>query len=357
MFFRLKKGYKFIIPGKIYRALCRRSLSDGKKTYKRIVISAGDSNTDAKTVPNTSVDTLGLTDIESDVAMLLDSLVPGILSTDESIVQRPLPADVLEKLFARDVKFADKVELVKGYLCQPLRTKLVEQMPTHETQVVRFSPEKQTLVELLYVLRCIAGVLPDFKPMIESILASLGESGVEAATMQQIDELRNLITKMRGISASVSAVAAAALKVYYTVDGMAFDDFSMSLTAFEWEQITQNMNEVRLQYADRIRQLQDENYQLHTSKHKRVNDKRALDSDMNAARIPLVRIHKLTLDDLHHVTQTQIFAKLSIAGSDKKLKYDRKAHLASVKQVILTAYRKDPNLDVLLHAKETPIEI
>jgi hypothetical protein len=151
-------------------------------------------------------------------------------------------------------------------------------------------------------------------------------------------------------------VASAALKIFYTVDGMAFDEFSMSLTALEWEQITANMNSIRLEYAKEIRDLSSPVYHYTTSKQKKLQDKRDLDGRIEQARIPLVKIQKLTLEDLHRETQIRIQTLLNIKHPSKKMRYDRKALLAKVRNVILCAYRKDGNLDILKYAAETPID-
>jgi hypothetical protein len=310
----------------------------------------------ANTPSHAKARNLDISKQEAEFANLLDEIAPGILDTNKSVVLEPIPTDVLDKLFARNVKFSDKISSIKGYLAQPLRTALVDKMPTHDSDVVRHSVRIQNGIELLYILRCIVAVLPQFYGMCKDIIEGLAKTDPKLITDSEIDEISKLLTKMRGVSAAASAVASAALKIFYTVDGMAFDEFSMSLSALEWEQITLNMNSIRLEYSKEIRDISTPEYHFTTSKQKKISDKKTLDENIEKSRIPLVRIQKITLEDLHRDTQTKIQSLLKIKSSDKKVRYDRKALLAKVRTVILHAYRKDEFLDILKYALENPID-
>jgi hypothetical protein len=117
------------------------------------------------------------------------------------------------------------------------------------------------------------------------------------------------------------------------------------------------MNQIRLDFADRVAELQKASYHENTSKKQKLIDKNNLDAAINASRIPLLKIMKLTIEDLHRDVQSLITAKLSLSDSSKKIRYDRKHFLSLVKSKILEAYRKDNSIDILKYAKETNITI
>lgn len=292
---------------------------------------------------------------EIEFAELLDSIAPGILPLNESAVMEPIPTTTLESLFLRNVKFSDKVNSIKNFLRQPLRTALVAEAPSLDKNVVRHETKVFAAIELLYVLRCIVAVLPQSKPLCGEIIQGLVNTDPKLITADLLKEASGALTKLRGLDAAISAVASAAVKVFYMVDGMAFDDFSLSLTVLEWEQITMNMNAIRLQFAEKISELAKPTYHLNNSKAKRLSDKRDLDEAINKARIPLLRIMKLTIEDLHMDTRLLISSSLKLSDSSKKIRYDRKDLLSKVKSTILSEYRKDNNLDILKYAQVTSI--
>jgi hypothetical protein len=299
---------------------------------------------------------MDINDVELKIAKLLSMLAPDFLPVNESVVLADIPDDVLDRLYSKNVKFSDKVNSVKAYIKQPNRSGMVKVMPTHETEVVKFSREVQSLVELFYMLRCIAAVLPEHKKFCDDIINSVEYSTASELTWEQITQMHGLIRTMRGTSSAVSAVAAAALKIFYTVDGMAFDEFSLSLTALEWEEITKNMNEIRLNFAERIRRLSSEKYQMTTAKAQKIVDKADLDKEIDTARIALVKIMKLTPEDLHRVTQAKIISNVNIKDGSKKIRYDRRDAMAQVKAKVLAYYREHERLDILKYVKENPID-
>jgi hypothetical protein len=293
---------------------------------------------------------------EAELAKILAIISPTVLPTDKSVLLSEIPDDVLDKIFAKNVRFSDKVSLVKPYLGQPFRPALVAELPTSTRDVVKHLSSTKKAIEILYVLRCIVSIFPEFAD--DAIdLARICFSGEEENfNNEQMNEVLEYLTRLRGTSAAVSAVVAAALKLFYTVDGMAFDDFSQTLSALEWEIITANMNEIRLAFAQKIREKATEKYHMETSKKVKLMDKEELDREINAARHPLVRIMKLTLEDFHRETQLFVSSKLNIRGSSKNVKFDRKDLLAKVKSVILEQYRSNNGLDIVKYAKSTPIK-
>jgi hypothetical protein len=127
-------------------------------------------------------------------------------------------------------------------------------------------------------------------------------------------------------------VVSAASKIFFMVDGLAFDDFSISLSVSEWEIITEAMNKIRLDFAADIKHYSSPHYNLSTSKSKKLSDKRELDKKIHEARGPLLQILKLTKDDLHHLDQMSILEKVSLGDKTKKITLDRKAQLAEAKK-------------------------
>lgn len=117
------------------------------------------------------------------------------------------------------------------------------------------------------------------------------------------------------------------------------------------------MDRIRLEFADRINELSLESYHNNTTKVQKAIDKKKLDSDIEKARIPLLKIMKLTIEDLHRGTQMSITNKLSLKDSLKSTRYNRKAMLSKVKSKILSAYRENQELDIPKYAKETQISI
>jgi hypothetical protein len=291
------------------------------------------------------------------LGQLLNELAPNVLPIDESVVMEPIPDDVLDRLFERNIKFSDKVNLIKNYLRQPLRTALVAEMPTATTDVVKHDSLVKGAIELLYVMRCIVAVFPEFADDIITLCHKTFSGDKRNVQQENIQATVDYLKTLRGSSAPVSAVAAAALKVFYTVDGMAFDDFAVTLSALEWEQITANMNLCRIEFAEEIRQKSTADYHMKTSKETKLLDKSDLDKRINDARIPLVKIMKLTLEDLHRKTQLYITAQLELRDASKKIRYDRKTLLARVKSAILQEFRRNPDIDILKYAKSTAIVI
>jgi hypothetical protein len=352
----INKRVMYTLVNKIYAVTFVRRLSDNQIGETQSLLEAGLVSEPANTSSHAKVQTISISQQEREFADFLEAIAPGILDTNKSVVLEPIPADTLDALFKRNVKFNVKVSMIKGYLAQPLRTALVEKMPSHDSDVVRHPARIQHGIELLYILRCIVAVFPEYYQMCKDILEGLAKTDPKLISDEQVHEIAKLLTKLRGVSAPASAVASAALKIFYTIDGMAFDEFSMSLTALEWEQITANMNMIRLKFAEKVREQSTEEYHNKFSKLKKLEDKASLEADIDKERIPLVRIQKLTLEDLHRETQLKIQSLLNIKSSNHKLRYDRKALLAKVRSTILLEYRKNNHLDILKHARETKIQ-
>lgn len=117
------------------------------------------------------------------------------------------------------------------------------------------------------------------------------------------------------------------------------------------------MNKIRHQFADRLREMASERYNDRTSPRDKLKDKYQLERDIEAARIPLVKIYKLGMDDLHRATQQSINSPLTLDLASKKVKYQRKQALEKVRVKILNAYRKDNSLDVLKYAQANPLSV
>jgi hypothetical protein len=291
---------------------------------------------------------------ESEIAILLDELAPGILDTKTSVLQESIPEEVFTKLSRSDVKFSDKISLVKAYLKQPNKSRMVAKMPTLESGAVRYSPEHFKALELVYMLRCVVAVFPNTLALVQDVLVELFKEGREV-DYSLMREATDLFTKLRGLDAAISALASAASKVFYTVDALAFDDFAVSLTAAEWEIIMQSMDNIRLEFAKKVQEKSTREYHFTTSKKQKLKDKSELDSEIQSARHPLDQIQRLSIDDLHQSTQMAIVTSLKLTDTSKKIKYDRKSMLAKVKAKILDAYRIDPTLDIKKYALETNI--
>jgi hypothetical protein len=294
---------------------------------------------------------------EKDVAELLEAVAPGIIPVNETVLQREIPEAVRETLFSKDIKFRDKVSNIKPYLKQPRRDKMVLALPTLEKQVKKYDPTTFKFIELLYSLRCLVAVFPNSQKLVGRVIKHLDSSNLSEVTEKDLQDLLNALKKLRGLDAAYSCVISAASKVFYTVDGLAFDEFSQDLTVLEWEQVTANMNHIRLSFAETIREYATEFYQRNNSKNKKEVDKKKLDKEMNEARIPLYKILKLNLEDIHTDTRLEINAEIELEDSNKKIRYDRNVMLARVRKKILEAYRKDKTIDVVKYAKETYIGI
>jgi hypothetical protein len=293
---------------------------------------------------------------EKEFANFLESLAPGILSTTESVLQKSIPADALNKIFDPLHTYKDKVEIIKPFLKQPVRTALVATLPELDKKPVRFSPPVFKVIELLYVLRCIIAVMPGLEELCDSIIVKI-ESNISNGniSVKASKEIIDAVTALRGLDAPISAVASAASKIFYSVDGMAFDEFSISLSVVEWELITANMNAIRLENADSVRKLSCRLYNETTSKRDKVAHKKALDAKISKAQITLVKILKIRIEDLHRSDQMSILTKMSIDESAKGNKFTRKQQLSIAKKKILLAYRKDENLDVKKYVKENAV--
>lgn len=167
------------------------------------------------------------------MAILLEAIAPRVLPLDKSVVMSEIPTAVLDSLFERDIKFSDKVRIIKSYLRQPLRTALVAKVPTLEREVEKFPAKIFRAIELFYTLRCIAAVFPDSGNLVKSVSEALITTPDEKLTSSHIKRATEALTQLRGMDAAISAVASAASKIFYTVDGMAFDDFAVSLNVIE----------------------------------------------------------------------------------------------------------------------------
>jgi hypothetical protein len=157
------------------------------------------------------------------------------------------------------------------------------------------------------------------------------------------------------MDAAISAVISAASKIFFTVDGLAFDDFSVSLTVAEWEIITEAMNKIRLDFANEIKEKSSPDYHMINSKQKKLSDKKDLEKRIHEARGPLLQIMKLNKDDLHPSDQLSLLKEIDLNSSTKKISFERKKALALAKTKILKAYRVDKSIDILKYVKETPV--
>jgi len=127
----------------------------------------------------------------------------------------------------------------------------------------------------------------------------------------------------------------------------------MSLTANEWEIMTQNSNAIKLKFAEDFRRLASEEYLMDTSKRKRLLDKKELDKQIREMRHPLVLISKLSRDDFSiKLQQSLIEVDPSNFGSPQS-RFSLKQKLAKLKVRVLEAYRKDSgSFDVPKFARE-----
>lgn len=176
---------------------------------------------------------LDLLDHETTLADWLLTLSPKILPSGKSIIVDHIPDDVLDKIYRKDVKFADKVKLIKPYLRQPNRIALVERLPTADTEAVRLSVNKRKLLELIYALRAVAAIFPVYRQFCEDAIVQVFDDKVDEPSDDILDRTLKFVKELRGRDKVVSAVISAASKLFYTVDGMAFDEFSMNLTPLE----------------------------------------------------------------------------------------------------------------------------
>jgi hypothetical protein len=130
-----------------------------------------------------------------------------------------------------------------------------------------------------------------------------------------------------------------------TVDGLAFDTFSMSMTEAEWDIITENNNYIRLKYSNRFNELTKKEYLEGTSKLKRLKDKKDLTEEVAKDRHALVRIMKLTLGDFSPQLRLKSIPKdISILGT-KAAKFSQKDYLSNLKAKVLEQYRKEGSVN------------
>jgi hypothetical protein len=126
----------------------------------------------------------------------------------------------------------------------------------------------------------------------------------------------------------------------------------MSLSSSEWDLITLNANTIKLEFAERMRKFQSSDFQFKTSKKDKIEYKKQLELDIDQARIPLMKILKLNLEDFHYSLQLQAIPKKLSNISMDKVRFDRKSFLAKAKKAVLLALRSNPELDVAKHASQ-----
>jgi hypothetical protein len=309
--------------------------------------SANDGETPSKIKQNlTSNDQL-----DSNLVELVHSISSKFYSDNESVLQGEITPDIRATLSSPDVKFNDKIALIKPLLRQPNRIALVKVAPTLEVKAERYPLEVFKIMELLYVLRCLNACLPETSELCAEILSYLADFNLENLNESDVQEILKSLNKLRGLDSSVSAVVSAASKIFFTVDGMAFDDFAISLTVEEWEIITEKMNKIRLDFGKEIQQKSSLSYHDTTSKKQKLIDKRDLDERIHKARGPLLQILKLNKDDLHPSDQVDLLKGINLRMNSKKIAYERKAKLAMLKTKVLEAYRANKNLDVLKYVR------
>jgi hypothetical protein len=292
---------------------------------------------------------------ELKLAVILNSLAKDVLTASKSVINGEIPNDILSKLFSKEVKFKTKVDLIKPFLRQPNRLALVKNPPTLERPVERFDPVHFKLIEIFYALRCLVAVIPNSEGLCDEIVETLSLHEPSKLTESDLSMLLEALNKLRGIDSAVSAVVSAASKIFFTVDGLAFDDFAVSLTVQEWEIITESMNSIRLEYADEMRRISTEEYHLTTSKQNKILDKNKLEQSIHKARGPLLQIMKLTKDDLHPFDQQSILKAVSLSSSNKKIRSDRKTELARAKKKFLEHFRHTPEMDVKKFVLKTQV--
>jgi len=108
-----------------------------------------------------------------------------------------------------------------------------------------------------------------------------------------------------------------------------------------------NNNEIRLEFADKMKQFQDTHYQNTVSKKDKLKDKKLLDEAIDAKRIPLVKIQKLNLEDFSQGIQIKGIPNKIIGITTNKLRFDRKTYLAKAKLQVLLEYRKSNDTDII----------
>jgi hypothetical protein len=231
----------------------------------------------------------------------------------------------------------------------------VKVAPTLETNAERYSPETFKIMELLYVLRCLNSCLPETSDLCNEILGHLSGLDLETISEDNVQHIIEALNKLRGLDASISSIVSAASKIFFSVDGMAFDDFSVNLSVSEWEIITEAMNKIRLDFSQEIKEMSSSNYHFNTTKAKKLSDKKDLDQRINNARGPLLQILKLNKDDLHQADQLNLLKGIKLSMSSKKIRFERKAKMALLKTKVLEAYRSNKNLDVLKYVQETEL--
>jgi hypothetical protein len=247
------------------------------------------------------------------------------------------------------------VDSIKPYIKQPNRLALVQQAPTLEKEPVRFPPLHFKVIELFYCLEALIAIIPDSSGMVQQIIQEFSQLDLNNLTEKDVKELLDSLTKLRGMDAAISAVISAASKIFFTVDGLAFDDFSVSLIVAEWEIITEAMNKIRLDFANEIKEKSSPDYHMINSKQKKLSDKKDLEKRIHEARGPLLQIMKLNKDDLHPSDQLSLLKEIDLNSSTKKISFERKKALALAKTKILKAYRVDKSIDILKYVKETPV--
>jgi hypothetical protein len=293
--------------------------------------------------------------VTTDISEILEGLARGILPLDKTFLLEEIPKEVRANLFSSNVKFNEKVKSIKPFLRAPHRLALVKKAPTLEEKHERYDPLTFKVIEFFYCLRALVEVLPESAGLAAEIIKIFSKYDLEKLSEKEVKELMEFLTKLRGVESAISAVVAAASKIFFTIDGLAFDDFSVSLSAVEWEIIIEAMNKIRLDFAAEIKEKASVNYNLNTSKKNKIEDLRDLNERIHAARGPLLQIMKLNKEDLHPDDQASIIKGISLAHSNKKIAFDRKSTLALAKNKILEAYRKNPSIDIKKYAKEVPV--
>lgn len=285
-------------------------------------------------------DRIPISKAEVEISSYLQNAAPGVVDPKTSVILSKPDEEFMAYLFDQDIAFKNKQLRCKNYLVEPNKACMVRQLPTHETSVVRMDPVRFEIAMLLYALQCVLAVFPALEHQVLVVLLKVGESLQSTSEDVQLDILKRVkkdFETIRGLNSGVSVVMSAAIKVWYTVDGLAFDAFSIILSATEWDQITLCNNRIKLKYADSMREMQTAEFHANTSKTEKIRRKRALDAEISKEQIPLVKIMKLNLEDFHHSLQLKAIPKDLFNMESSKVKFNRKEFLALAKRAVLSA--------------------
>jgi len=134
------------------------------------------------------------------------------------------------------MQFSKAVEEIQRILPEPRKLDLSMPSPEEEGLVVRLKSPEIECKEILFVFECIISLEPEFKEIIEDLRASLHiteRKGDAALLLKEIAQIFDQLSKAGQEFKRLAVIVKAARKNFSSIDSLAFDAFSSSLTGEE----------------------------------------------------------------------------------------------------------------------------